>query len=85
MTEFFKRSWQWRASLVKGALYVFVAMASVVVSTFQGWDDTYVSQMRWWNWATLWLSALVAGSNSCISFIDKSFHDKSAELKDKPL
>ena len=84
MTDFLKRSWAWRSSVVKGALYVFVAMASVIVSTFQGWDDTYVSNMRWWNWATLWLSALVAGANSTISFIDKSFHDQSAKLDPKP-
>lgn len=82
MSDFIRRTLQWKLSITKGALYVFIAMASVIVSTFQGWDETYVSTMRWWNWVTLLLSSVVAGANSAISFIDKTAHDQGQEIKE---
>jgi H+/Cl- antiporter ClcA len=81
MNEIFKRALLWRMVIAKGLFLTFINMATLLVATMQNWDEGYVNSLRWWNWTVIILTVLLAGVNSIVTFIDKTFHLEGDKIK----
>jgi len=81
MKDMFRRTLAWKLAVTKCALLVVIGVGTIVGATMQGWDENYVSSLRWWNWI-VFVSALVVNMcNTIYTFLDKTYHTESEKIK----
>lgn len=81
MSRFIKATWQWRLSIMKCALYVFIGMGTIWCATVQSWDPDFVAGLRWYNWSFIAVSMLVGACKDIITFIDKTHATEGDKIK----
>lgn len=80
MSRFIKATWQWRLSIVKCSLYVFIGMGTIWCATVQSWDPDFVAGLKWYNWSFIAVSMLVGACKDIITFIDKTHATESDKI-----
>lgn len=80
MADLIARISAWRLAIFKCAMLVFISMGTLLVAASQNWTDEYVSTLRWYNWASLVIAALVNGCTTINSFIDKTFQTEGMKV-----